>query len=103
MPCQSVGPVAALAIGTVTPLALTLYPREPEALVAGVVLAGALVSMTFNPSGPPPKAYDKAVEQRAIQGGGTKEKVDPHEGNPRYQKRQKSHKNEGPTTFPSSK
>jgi len=27
----------------------------------------------------------------ATQGGGTKEKVGPHEGNPRYQKRQKSH------------
>ena len=67
MPYQSIGPIAALAVGTVTPLALTLYPREPEALLAGVILAGALVSMTFNPSGPPPKAYDKAVEQRAIE------------------------------------
>jgi hypothetical protein len=37
------------------------------------------------------------------QGGGTKEKVDPHEGNPRYQKRQKPHKNGGAKTFPSSK
>jgi len=37
------------------------------------------------------------------QGGGTKEKVDPHEGNPRYQKHQKTHKNEGAKTFPSSK
>ena len=43
------------------------------------------------------------VSATLSQGGGTKEKVDPHEGNPRYPKRQKAHKTHPPKTFPSSK
>ena len=66
MPYESIKPVAALAVGTVTPLALTLGGREPAALLAGVVLAGCLIKMTFNPSGGPPASYDKAAEERAI-------------------------------------
>jgi hypothetical protein len=59
-------PVALLAIGSVTPLVLTLAPAEPVALGAGCLLAAALTKLTFNPAGPAPKSYDKAVEENAI-------------------------------------
>jgi hypothetical protein len=58
-------PVATLAAGTITPLVLTLGTREPVALFAGVVFAAALVKCTI-PYGPPPKSYDKTVEDVAL-------------------------------------
>jgi hypothetical protein len=45
---------------------LTLGSREPAALLAGAVLAAALVKETFNPFGPAPTSYDKGVETQAI-------------------------------------
>ena len=62
----SIGPVALLAAGTVTPLVLTLAPAEPAALAAGIVFAGCLIRLTFNQSGPAPKTYDKSVETAAV-------------------------------------
>jgi hypothetical protein len=62
----SYGPVAKLAVATVTPMALTLAPEKSGVLAAGMILAAVLVKMTFNPEGPPPKTYDESVEQKAI-------------------------------------
>ena len=58
----SMGPVALLAAGTVTPLICTLAPAEPFALAAGVILAGFLIRLTFDPRGPAPKSFDKGIE-----------------------------------------
>ena len=41
-----------------------------------------------------------AVWYGRVKGGGTKEKVDPHEGNPRYQKRQKITLKRSPNDLP---
>ena len=62
----SVGPVAALAVGTLTPLIATLGGHEPVALTAGCVLAAALIKLTFNPFGPAPTSYDTVLEAKAI-------------------------------------
>ena len=62
----SIGPVATLAAGTVAPLVLTLAPAEPGALVAGIILAGVLTRLTFDPSGPKPTSFDAKKESAAV-------------------------------------
>jgi hypothetical protein len=59
------GAMFKLAGFTLTPLALASGQSTPAAVVAGALLAGALIKQTVN-SGEAPASYDKAAETEAI-------------------------------------
>ena len=59
------GAMFKLAGFTLTPLALASGQSTPAAVVAGALLAGALIKQTVN-TGEAPASYDKAAETEAI-------------------------------------
>ena len=60
------GPIAGLAVATITPLALTTALHEPIALTAGCGLAIALARLTFDPPGAAATSFDKEKEAAAV-------------------------------------